>query len=216
MKPLWWGEVVSGRKSVVLPLWLEISLGNLIQKGTKKKICISVPLGSFIVLIKALKCFLKSSSEIRVKERELLLWLKKICQRGQQLSPQWQNTKIHESAKPEPEQLQARAALPRPAQPAQIPFDIPLPTALAAQPPAARSHLPEAGLPGCCAVTQQQRCPGWWSGKLCYKHGSCAVWTARRPGAPATSLACALPSTILYFGRVKTPEKAGAIPSRDE
>lgn len=66
---------------MVLPLRLELRLANLIQLGTKKNICISVPLGSFTVLIKAIKCFLKSSSEIIVKERELLFPLK-ICQPG--------------------------------------------------------------------------------------------------------------------------------------
>lgn len=58
---------------MVLPLRLEISLANLIQQGTKKNICLSVPLGPFIVLIKAIKRFLKSSSEIIARERELLL-----------------------------------------------------------------------------------------------------------------------------------------------
>lgn len=58
---------------MVLPLNLEIRPANLIQQGTKKNIFISVPLGSFIVLLKAIKCFLKSSAEIIVKERELLL-----------------------------------------------------------------------------------------------------------------------------------------------
>lgn len=65
--------MVSSRKIVVLPLRLEISLANLIQQGTNKNICISVPLGSFIVLIKAMKCFLKSSSEIIARKRELPL-----------------------------------------------------------------------------------------------------------------------------------------------
>lgn len=68
-------------------------------------------------------------------------------------------------------------------------------------PPAAWSYLLEAGLPDCHTVMQEQRCPAWCSGKL--PHGSCAIWTAHLLEALETRLACALPFTILYFGKVK-------------
>lgn len=162
-------------------------------------------MGSFFVLIKALKCFLKSSPKIEVEKRQQLLWLKKICQQGQQLSPQWQNRKTHRSAKPKPEQLQTQADLPRPAHWALISFYISFPAAFAGQPdslpPAAQPQLLEAGLSDCPMAMQQQRCPGWCSGKP--PCGCCAIRTTDLLGAPETSLACAFSSTVVYFGRVK-------------